>query len=162
MRIQFAEVPLPRPAKAVAWAFVLLVLQGVLNSQVAPRTLTIRLLNGRSGKPQSNMNATLEWSPGHFMENTVINFGTDGIAKAEVPAGAEIVQILPGPKVGKEPYRIPYIDCTEPFMERIQIAQVLKNGYVTGNGCSLKRAVPRSGEIVFWARPKPWWQPDFQ
>jgi len=111
----------------------------------------------------SNKNITLEWSPEYIpWEGSVVYFGKDGIGKVEVHSGAEFFTMIPGPKIGKDPYRIPFINCNMIFAERIQIAQVLKNGYVPRNACSKKSAVPRPGEIVFWAKPNPWWLPDMQ
>ena len=119
------------------------------------QTITIRLLNGKSGRAMSNKNVTLEWFPNPSMLGTEVHLGEDGIGKVEVPVGADHLIVMGGPKVGKEPYRIPFLDCNEPMTAKIQIAQVLKSGYVPGNTCSKKSAVPRSGEIVFWAIPKP-------
>ncbi len=141
---------------------VLLILGIVLSSPLAAQTITIRLLNGKTGQPMSNKNVTLEWSPGHFMQDSVVYFGKDGIGKVEVPIGAVFFTMMPGPKVGKEPYRVAFGDCNLVHWERIQIAEVLKNGYVPRNDCGKKSAVPLPGEIVFWALPIPWWQPDMQ
>ena len=120
------------------------------------------MLNGKSGRLLSNKNVTLYWSPDFFSPGTVVHLGKDGIGTVEVPSGSEIFEVAGGPKVGKEPYRIPFINCNEPMTVKIQIAQVLKNGYVPVNACSNNIAVPRPGEIVFWAMPKSWWQLDMQ
>jgi len=146
-----------------ALVVVLLVVGVIVSASIEAQTLTIRLLNGKSGKPMSNKNVTLEWSPEYIpWEGSVVYFGKDGIGKVEVHIGAEFFTMMTGPKIGKEPYRIAFIDCNEPRMVNIQIAQVLKSGYVPRNGCSKKSAVPRPGEIVFWAMPNPWWLPDMQ
>jgi hypothetical protein len=140
----------------------LLILGMVLSAPLAAQTITIRLLNGKSGRPLTNKNVTLAWSPGYFMQDSVVHFGQNGIGMIQVPVGAEFITMMGGPKVGKESYRIAFIDCNATFAERIQITQVLKNGYVPRNNCGKKSAIPRPGEIVFWAMPNPWWMPDMQ
>ena len=146
-----------------ALVVVLLVVGVIVSASLEAQTLTIRLLNGKSGRPMSNKNVTLEWSPEYITwEGSVVYFGKDGIGKVEVHSGAEYITMMTGPKIGKEPYRIAFINCNTSLTERIQIAQVMKNGYVPGNACSKQSAVPQPGEIVFWAMPLPWWQPDMQ
>ena len=121
------------------------------------------MLNGKTGRPLSNVNVTFLWSPGFWpFEETIVHFGKDGVATVEIRTGSQSFEIMGGPKVGKEPYRIPFIECNEPMMKEVQVAQVLKNGYVPGNTCSNKSATAKPGEIVFWAMPKPWWQLDMQ
>jgi len=144
-------------------AMVLLIAGTALSAPLAAQTFTIRLLNGKTGRPLSDKNVTLLWSPSYIpWEGFVVYFGKDGIGTVKVPTGSEFFIMQGGPKIGKEPYRIPFINCNASMSETIQVSEVLKRGYVPGNTCSKKTAVPRPGEIVFWAIPKPWWQPDFQ
>jgi hypothetical protein len=145
-------------------AMVLLIAGAALPAPLAAQTFTIRLLNGKTGQPLSDKNVTLEWSPSYIpWEGSVVYFGKDGIGTVKVPTGSEFFVMRGGPKIGKEPYRIPFINCNASMSsEKIQISEVLKRGYVPGNTCSKMIYVPRPGEIVFWAMPKPWWQPDFQ
>ena len=106
-----------------ALVVILCVMGAIVSASLEAQTLIIRLLNGKSGQPMSNKNVTLEWSPGYFMQDTVVYFGKDGIGKVEVPIGAEFFMMMTGPKIGKEPYRIAFINCNEPSMEKIQIEQ---------------------------------------
>jgi len=133
-----------------------------LCAPLAAQTITIRLLNGKTGLPLADKNVTLEWSPDYSPPGSVIYLGKDGIGTVNVPIGSEFFIMRGGPKIGKEPYRIPFINCNAPMSDMIQVSGVLKRGYVPGNTCSKMTAVPRPGEIVFWAKPKPWWQPDMQ
>jgi len=128
--------------------------------QPATQTITIRMLNGKSGKPLSNKNVTLIWSP-EFRKETEVHLGKDGTGTVDIPAGLELFDMIPGPKVGKEPGRVPYFDCN-PLNIRVAVSQVLKKGVVLENTCSKKTAVPRPGELVYWAKPLPWWLPDMQ
>jgi len=141
-----------------------LIMLGLASAQlVVAQTITIRMLHGKSGKPLSNKNVTMVWSPDFVSwHGTEVHLGKDGTGAFEVPPGKEIAEISPGPKVGKEPNRIPYIDCNAPLFPRIQISAVLKEGFVACNTCSKKTAAARPGEIVLWAMPLPWWQPDMQ
>jgi len=133
------------------------------SQQPATQTITIRMLHGKSGKPLSNKNVTLAWSPDFIpWHGTVVHLGKDGTGTADVPAGVELFEVMPGPKVGKEPGRIPYFDCNSPLFPHVSVSQVLKKGVVSENTCSNKTAIPRPGEIVYWAKPLPWWQPDMQ
>jgi hypothetical protein len=135
----------------------------VLSAPLAAQTITIRLLNGKSGRPLTNKNVTLLWPPDFLpWEGTVVYIGKDGTGKVEIPAGAKYISVVGGAKIGKEPNRIPFLNCNAQDVQRLDIAQVLKNGYIPGNACSSKSAAPRPGEIVFWAMPTPWWMPDMQ
>jgi hypothetical protein len=145
-----------------ALAIALSIGGAVLSEPLTAQTITVRMLNGKTGKPLSNKNVTLRWSPHFDPPGSVVNSGKDGVATAEVPLGAKMFWVMGGPKVGNDPNRIPYINCNAPMEMTLQVEQVLKNGYVPGNTCSKKSAVSRPGEIVFWAMPKPWWQPDMQ
>jgi hypothetical protein len=133
-----------------------------LPAPLPAQTITIRLLDGKTGRFLSDKNVTLLWSPDYFPPGSVIYFDKDGIGTVKVPSGSEFFIMRGGPKIGKEPYRIPFINCNASMSEMIRVSEVLKRGYVPGNTCSKKTAVPRPGEIVFWAIPKPWWQPDMQ
>jgi hypothetical protein len=143
-------------------AIGLLITGAASPAPLASQTITIRLLDGKTGRSLSDKNVTLLWSPDYFPPGSVIYFGKDGIGTVKVPSGSEFFIMRGGPKIGKEPYRIPFINCNALMPEMIQVSQVLKRGYVPGNTCSKKTAVPRPGEIVFWAMPTPWWQPDMQ
>jgi hypothetical protein len=143
-------------------AIGLLIAGAALPAPLASQTVSIRLLDGKTGRALSDKNVTLLWSPAYFPPGSVIYFGKDGIGTVKVPTGAEFFTMHGGPKIGKEPYRIPFINCNASMSEMIRVSEVLKSGYVPGNTCSKKNAVPRPGEIVFWAMPIPWWQPDMQ
>jgi hypothetical protein len=118
-------------------------------------------LNAKSGKPMKNKMVTFEW--GETWDRSEIAFDKQGMGTVEVPAGEHKFTLSAGPKVGKEPYRIPYLDCNEPKMKLfIQVSLVLEKGYVLGNTCGRKSAVAHPGEIVLWGLPNSWWKPDMQ
>jgi hypothetical protein len=146
-----------------AFAFSLHIAVVGLPAPLVAQTITIRLLDGKTGRPLSDRNVTLEWSPSYNpWEGSVVHLGKDGIGTVRIPTDSESFIMRGGPKTGKEPYRIPFINCNASTSQMIQVSEVLKRGYVPGSTCSKKTAVPRPEEIVFWAMPKPWWQPDMQ
>jgi hypothetical protein len=127
-------------------------------SSLRGQSITVRVLNARSGRPLSGQNVTIVWpdTPG----NTVVRLGSDGTGKLDI-AGKSQFAMLSGPKLGKEPYRIAYINCNEFSMVRVD--DVLSRGVVAANLCSSKVSTnSKPGEIVFWGVPLHWWEPDLQ
>ena len=150
--------------KSTAAAVVLAVaLFGGANSSssLSAQTITVRLLNAKTGKPMANKMVTFQWRGS--WDESVIALDKNGLGTVAVPPGEHEFTILAGPKVGKEPYRIPYLDCNETKMELlVRVSLVLEKGYVLGNTCGRKTALAQPGEVVFWALPNPWWMPDMQ
>jgi hypothetical protein len=146
--------------KLTTTAKVLIVaLLGGWSFSLSAQTITIRLLNAKTGEPMGNKMVTLEWG---VMERSEVKSDKQGLGTVEVPAGVKEFSLLSGPKVGKEPYRIPYLDCNEGRPDFIEVSLVLEKGYVLRNTCGHKSAVARPGEVVFWLLPNPWWMPDMQ
>jgi hypothetical protein len=128
---------------------------------LSAQTITVRLLNAKTGKPMANKMVTFQWRGS--WDESVIALDKNGLGTVAVPPGEHEFTILAGPKVGKEPYRIPYLDCNETKMELlVRVSLVLEKGYVLGNTCGRKTALAQPGEVVFWALPNPWWMPDMQ
>jgi hypothetical protein len=91
-------------------------------------------------------------------DKTVVSLGADGTGKLDL-AGRSQFAMLPGPKSGKEPNSVAYIDCNDFSMVRVD--DVLNRGLVTANRCSTKvSAKVKPGEVVFWGVPLHWWEPD--
>ena len=135
---------------------------GVLASGVAAaQSITIRLVDGKTGKPMKNKNVTVIFCPDCFRQ-TVVRIEADGSGHVNIPAGAKTATFMGGPKDGAEPGRIPYIDCNSGLPALVDIAQILQTGISPDNGCGKAHHTSRPGEIVFWAHSLPWWQPDFQ
>jgi hypothetical protein len=126
------------------------------------QTITVRLLHAKTGKPLLNKNVTLLWSPDYWPPGSVAHTGKDGVGSVQVPLNATLFSMEGGPKEGSEPYRIPFIACNGSPTEFLKVSDVLNRGIVPKNSCSGKNVSPKPGEIVFWALPKPWWQPDMQ
>jgi hypothetical protein len=128
---------------------------------LSAQAINIRLLNAKTGKPMNNKMVTFEWGSGD-RDRSAIRSDEQGLGSVAVPAGEHEFTLEAGPKVGKEPYRIPYFDCNEGRPTFIQISSVLQNGLVLRNTCGQQSAVAKPGEIVFWLLPLPWWEPDMQ
>jgi hypothetical protein len=105
-------------------------------------------------------NVTVHWLG--RLTSTVVPIDAMGIGTFEVPKGTSEFMLMGGPKVVEEPYRIAYINCNDAAGKTIQVAQVIEKGIVPANTCGHAMIPSRPGEVVFWALPKPWWQPDFQ
>lgn len=153
---------------AVSWSMILLLCS---SSQAIPQeppntppaaaqTFTVRLLNAKTGKAMGNKKVTVEWVEG--LKSSEILVDSKGAGKIEIPPATREFLMTTGPRIGNEPYRLAYINCNEPSMALIQITQVLEEGVVPGDGCGNQSVPLRPGEIIFWALPLPWWEPDFQ
>jgi hypothetical protein len=142
---------------------------------IAAQTLTIRLVNAKTGKPMKNKNVKVEfwWDDPSSPNNdkrTPINFlGTDvyidknsGVGHIEIPQQATFVEVSEGSKIGKEPYRVAYETCNA-VGKQIPLADVLRLGYVPENTCSKSIKVKATaGEYVFFGLPIPWWWIDME
>jgi len=120
------------------------------------QSITVRVLNARSGRPLARQSVTISWPD--TMDKTVVSLGADGTGKLDI-SGRSQFGMLPGPRSTKEPDSIAYIDCNDFSMVRVN--DVLSRGLVTANRCSSKvSARVKPGEIVFWGVPLHWWESD--
>lgn len=113
------------------------------------QTITVRLLNAKTGKPMKGKKVTFEWDG--KLDHTVITIDKSGLGTVEVPPGVREFTLLAGPKVGKDPYRIPYLNCNVNPWATIGVSLVLDKGYVPRNDCSRKSTAVHPGEVAFWA-----------
>lgn len=132
----------------------------VLMPALLAQTLSIRLLNAKTGKALPNKNITFNWDGNS--KPSIVRVGSNGKGQIKAPEHASSFTLLEGPKDGKEPNRVAYLDCNNPPIAQVSISEVLKIGFAPRNSCGSKVALPHPGEIIFWAREIPWWQPDFQ
>jgi hypothetical protein len=130
------------------------------NSSFA-QTIVVQLLDAKTGRPLEKKNITFRWNP-DYVSTSIVVTGKGGVGHVSVPPGAVTLTMSEGPRAGAEPYRIAYIDCNDRGINGFQISEILKNGVIPTNKCGSQQKVPRPGEIVFWALPRHWWQPDFQ
>jgi hypothetical protein len=135
---------------------ILIVLSfAVLSCSLSAQTLTIRLLNAKSGKPIKEQSVTLEWAKDtqHANEfpNSDITVDKEGVGHVEVPSGASGFSLLPGDKAGKTPGRFAYFNCNDAGL--ILVEEVIQIGVVPKNGCGTMNVPRQKGQVVFWAVP---------
>src|ERR1700761_5301161 len=75
------------------------------------QTLIVHLINAKTGNPISRQNVTVRWD--NTFEETVVFTDEKGMAHFEVPQGATSLSLMEGPNVGKDPYRLAYLDCND-------------------------------------------------
>jgi hypothetical protein len=128
---------------------------------IKAQTLTIRLINAKSGKPVQGKHVSIEWG-GQMLRSDQYPLSDElGEIRVDVPPGTKSLSLIAGPKVGKGPNRVPYEVCSR--YGEISIEAVLKIGVTTDNQRDSKVSpVPRAGEIIYLIKPLPWWTPDMQ
>jgi hypothetical protein len=136
-------------------AFAAALLFGCVSPLIG-QSITVRVLNARSGRPLARQSVMISWPDS--LDKTVVSLGPDGTGKLDL-AGRSQFGMLPGPRSGKEPDSLAYIDCNDFSM--VQVGDVLSRGLVTANRCSSKVSTKvKPGEVVFWGVPLHWWETD--
>lgn len=124
------------------------------------QTLTIRLLNAKTGKPLPNRDVTFHW--GDTKETTAVLVDANGVAHVNVPPGTTEFIVVEGAHAGKETNHLAVEDCNDTSSTAIRVADVLSRGVAPRNTCSTRSTPPHPGEVVFWARVPSHWSPSFQ
>jgi hypothetical protein len=124
------------------------------------QTIKVHLLNGKTGKPMGKKNVLISWQ--NDLKTSEVSINEHGLGEFSVVEGGHEFIMMSGDRKGKEPFRIPYLNCNESPQAVIKVERVLKTGFVPVDKCGHRSTKPRPGELIFWAQPKPWWQPDFQ
>ena len=124
----------------------------VLPNCSTAQTITVRVLNAKSGKPFLHQNVTIRWDGGKFEEQAL---DSTGQARFAVLAPTAIFIVTPGPRNGKEPYRIAYRNCNNPLSRPFVAQEVLKQGFRLDNTCGKADRSALPGEVIFWALPRP-------
>jgi hypothetical protein len=149
-----------RSAYVGALLISLLIGGAVLSAPSVSQKFTIRVLNAKTGKAIGNKKVTVKWADG--VKSIEVLLDNNGRGKVEMPSEAQDFFVMEGPRIGKEPDRIAYIDCNDPSMAVVHTTQVMEKGVVPHNKCGHQTVLPQPGELVFWALPLPWWRPDLQ
>ncbi len=135
-------------------------LVGTATAAASAQTLTLHLLNAKTGKALPNRDLTFHW--GDTKATTVVSVDANGVAHVEIPPGVTEFILVEGAHSGRETNHLAVEDCNENSSTTIRVADVLSHGVTPRNTCSTRFAPPHPGEIVFWARvPSRWW-PSFQ
>jgi hypothetical protein len=123
---------------------------------LSAQTITIRLLNARTGKPIDDKLMTLDW--GSF-GSIYVALNKQGAGTVQVPAGSHEFSFQDVSKKNDDAYGYSYFNCNEPPTTNVPVSLVLDKGFVAQNSCSQKTAIVHPGEAIFWISPKPWWMP---
>jgi hypothetical protein len=147
----------PKAARLL-WAMILLF---TVSSCIDAQTITVLLINATSGKPIQGQHVSIVWG-GQFSRSDQYPLSDKlGGVHVDIPPHAKSLTLLAGPKVGKEPNRIPYIVCGR--YGEISVEEALNSGVTTENQCDPSvRPVPKAGEIIYLIKLLPSWMPDVQ
>jgi hypothetical protein len=123
----------------------------------APTGLTIRMLNGKSGKPLGNRFIAVEFQ-NTPEKKSMIYINKQGIGDLEIPPGATAFSLIaPAKKRGAN--QAAYIVCAA-FGQFIPVQDVLLHGYVPHDDCNANlKLTAAPGELLYLIQPLPWYTP---
>jgi hypothetical protein len=142
--------------------FVMLLIVGSIAMPLSAQSITVRLLDGKTGKPIADKNITVRWDSDRTIGGTVVRIGKDGTGHVDVPRNATGFLLMEGPKGGSESNRLAYSDCNVRVGPYNSVSDVLSHGVVPGNTCSKKAVISEPGVIVFWGLTRRWYELDMQ
>jgi hypothetical protein len=121
-----------------------------------PPVITIRMLNGKSGKPLGERFIAVEFQ--NSPQKSMIFINRQGIGNLEIPPGATAFSLIaPAKKWGAN--QAAYIVCGL-FGQFIPVKDVLDHGYVPQNECkSNLKLTAAPGELLYLIEPLPWYTP---
>jgi hypothetical protein len=139
--------------RAIAACFLLLcILSPVLPAEDV--TITIRLVNGRNGKPITDENLNVFLNGFGFAENYKAD--RNGTIRLTVDRNAN-VSFASNIEVTCHPYA-----ASERQQRQYRVSEIFRHGISDENMCSKKiRVEARAGEFVFYERPRTfleWWR----
>ena len=118
------------------------------------RTITIRLLDSRSGKPlvSNDVEIVIERHTRHIV---YAKTSADGIAIAQIPSETSELSVY-AQQNGWYLYRCDFAKGKElPFYD---LNQILNHGIAANNGCSRRMAPAKPGEITLFLRTQTFWE----
>lgn len=131
-------------------AFLLLLAAFFLNSTVTAQSVTVKFLNGQSGKPIKKGERVWVCFDCKTVRR-ILDFHTDKQGTVQFDAdGAKTFQVnLVGyPACGEQPTGAP--------APNYLIDEILKNGLVTRNDCGHLDSEPLRGRLLYFVRPMTW------
>jgi hypothetical protein len=124
------------------------------------QTITIHMLNGKSGKPIDGKSINVEFQGSS--EKSVLAIDKHGIGHLQIPPGATAISLIAATKKGKEQNLPAYTVCG-PFGRFIPVKDVLEHGFVPQNACSSTlQLTAKPGEFLYLIQPLPWYTPALQ
>ena len=154
MNTKRADVGTPtvRQPGLVGWFVSSICLMVCISSGAAMgQTVVVQLINGRNGKPMSNIKVQIGFDDLKGRQPLILNSNRKGEVQFEVD-GSKTFQVHPVGLVacGEQPIGVPYRDYS--------IAETLKTGLLTQNNCSHANAEPLRGRLLYFARHATWWE----
>ena len=124
----------------------------------AAKSITIRILDGRTGKAlvSSNINVRVNHRKTEHPEWVEVN--EDGTGKTTLPADATEIMVHATYDNTMEVY----VNCDgvkdkdKTIEHWYSVSAILASGVTSPNGCSTKKAVAKPGELIFYVRTKSW------
>ena len=145
--------------RSIAAALLLpiaLIAIGSWTKYLSAQTITIHLLNAKTGKPIDHKLVTLDWGDSGLI---YVLLNEQGTGTVQIPAGSHEFSFQDVSKKNDDAYGYSYFNCNDPPTTNILVSQVLEKGFVAQNSCGHRTTVAHPGEAVFWISPKPWWMP---
>jgi hypothetical protein len=146
-----------KPAHALCIASLLLfgALGLIFSAHAAAQTITIRMINAKSGKPIDGkfVHAEFQGASG----NAVITVDKHGIGHLALPPGATAISLI---AAHKKDTIVPAYTVCGPFGEFLPIQDILDHGFVPDNACSTGlKLTAAPGELIYFIEPLPWYTP---
>lgn len=146
--------PAIRALAKFAWAAALCV---SLHAQTG-KTITIRLLDGKTGQPIAPSNFLVRIDRHEAVHNEWLRMSDDGTAVVTAPADASFLSLQATYDLSMEIY----VNC-DAAKEKVKdtlhwyaIADILKTGVTAPNQCGKADAKAKPGEFVFFVRMRRW------
>jgi hypothetical protein len=157
--VRFRTFGVTRGLRSGRWLILALFTASLLNPAARAERLIIRILNADTGGPMSHQNVLVEWDAD--AEESIVYVGGKGRGEMEALTGGVHFTMRPAFKDWGDPNRLAYFSCSGPVVA-VEAQQARRTGFVARNMCNDRTATAQPGEIIFWARPLPLLQPDFQ
>jgi hypothetical protein len=124
--------------------------------QPTPQTLTIYMLNGKSGKPMRDKTLRAEFQGSPL--KAIITIDKRGFGHLDLPAGATAISLMASTRKG-HPDQPAYTVCG-PFGQFLPLPDILAHGYIPQNACGDDlHLTAQPGEIIYLIEPLPWYTP---
>jgi hypothetical protein len=130
---------------------------GFLQAQTN-KTITIRMLDGRTGKILETSNVLIRINRQETVHADWVKQNEDGTGKLTLPPDATV---LTAHATYDTTMQI-YVNC-DSVKDKVAaaehwytVSEILTSGMVAPNGCSKRTAVAKPGEFVFFVRPNNW------
>ncbi len=124
--------------------------------QTSEKSVTVRLLDSRSGKPMV-ADVVEIWIDNDRSHVISTHTGPDGIASAAVPSKTSEISVY-AQQDGWYLYRCDLTKGTSKPAPVYLLDQITKNGIAAANRCSRRTAPTQPGEITLFVRPQSLWE----